>query len=420
MMPMIRTLILKTYSMENVMTSFNRLKINTLFYILLLVGFTIVSMFPEAFSLNSRIITVPFRAVILSLSIVIMLYNVFTKHSNRFGKTEFFFIAFWVFYSIKAVISFKMYAFSEPMALLETEVYLRIIGITFIPALAVLTIQEKDVDYALFLNYVYYILFFILLLNAVVGIEYNNNGRSSGFMSMYSISFGHLGVSLALLSIYRLLHEVRARNVQVLFFLGSLLGLYILYASGTRSPLIAFILCLCFMLYLKNKFKYLGLFLLSLCIGIISLFYFRPHYNAVDNSSSFFSRVTNMIVSGDSSGRGGLYQQGIKIFTENPIFGGRILYFDGMYPHTIFIEILMATGVVGLALYLGFFKNCVIYLLELKKIKEKRAPVFWVSILWLQYFVLSLLSYNLHSSPEIWYLTAMILVLGKKTITEIK
>ena len=398
----------------------NRTKIDTLFYILLMVGFTIVSIFPDAFSLNSRIITVPFRAVILFLSIAIILYNVITKNSNRFGKTEFFFIAFWVFYSIKAIISFKIYAFSAPMALMETEVYLRIIGITFIPALAVLTIKEEDVDYVSFLNFVYYILFFILLLNAFVGINYNNNGRSSGFMSMYSISFGHLGVSLALLSIYKLLHKVKTKYIMALPFLGVLLGLYILYASGTRSPLIALIICLCFMFYLENKLKYLGLFLLSLCIGIISLLYFRPQYNAVENSSSFFSRVTNMIVSGDSSGRGELYQQGIKIFTENPIFGGRILYFDGMYPHTIFIEVLMAMGIFGMILYLLFFKNCVIYLLELKKLKDDHAPVFWVSILWLQYFVLSLFSYNLHSSPEIWYLTSMILVLSKKTTTEIK
>ncbi len=395
-------------------------KINTVFYILLLVGFTIVSMFPDAFSLNSRIITVPFRAVILSLSIVIILYNVFTKHSNRFGKTEFFFIAFWVFYSIKAVISFKMYAFSEPMALLETEVYSRIIGITFIPSLAVLTINEKDIDYPLFFKYVYYTLFLILLLNVFVGIKYDVQGRSSGFMSMYSISFGHLGVSLALLSIYKLLYEVKSRYIWVIPFFGMILGLYVLYASGTRSPLIAFILCLCFLLYLKNKLKYLGFFLLLLCTGVVALIYFRPQYDAVGQSSSFLNRVTNMIVSGDSSGRGELYQQGIKIFTEHPIFGGRILYFDGGYPHTIFIEVLMAMGIVGMVLYLFFFKKCIIYLLELKKIKENREPVFWVSILWLQYFVLSLFSYNLHSSPEIWYLTSMILVLSKKTITVIK
>ncbi len=398
----------------------NLLKLNTPLYVLLIVGFTIISMFPDAFSLNSRIITVPFRAVILLLSIVIILYAIYTKNNNKFGKTEFFFIAFWLFYFIKAIVSFKTYSFSEEMASKEIEIYLRIIGITFIPSLAVLTIKEKNINYALFLKWVYYTLYIILLLNVFVGIKHDYHGRSAGFMSMYSISFGHLGVSLALLSIYKLLFEVKTKYSQAISFLGIILGLYILYTSGTRSPLIAFILCLCFVFYIKNKLKYLGVFLLLLGTSVLALIYFKPQHVETDNSSSFLNRVTNMIVSGDSSGRDVLYQQGIEIFAENPIFGGRILYFDGMYPHNVFLEVLMAMGVTGFLLYLLFFKNCIIYLLKLKKSIKNNEEVFWVSILWLQYFVLSLFSYNLHSSPEIWYLTAMILVLSKKTITETK
>lgn len=396
--------------------NFNLLRVNTLLYVLLIVGFTIISTFPDAFSLNSRIITVPFRAVVLIISLIIIANTIYTKNSNKFGKTEFFFIAFWLFYILKAIVSFKTFSFSEELASKEIEIYLRIIGITFIPSLAVLSIKEKDINYALFLNYVYYTLYFILLLNVVVGIKYDYQGRSAGFMSMYSISFGHLGVSLALLSIYKLLYEVKTKHMQAITFLGAILGLYILYASGTRSPLIAFILCLCFVFYLKNKLKYLGVFLLLLCTSVLALIYFKPQYLEVGHSSSFLNRVTNMIVSGDSSGRDILYQQGIDVFAENPIFGGRILFFDGMYPHNIFIEVLMSMGVIGLLLYLFFLKNCIAYLLKLKKIKENNEQVFWVSILWLQYFVLSLFSYNIHSSPEVWYLTAMILVLSKKTI----
>lgn len=400
--------------------NFNLSKLNTLLYILLIVGFTIISMFPGAFSINSRIITVPFRAIVLIISLVIIANAIYTKNSNKFGKTEFFFIAFWLFYILKAIVSFKTYSFSEVMTLMEIETYLRIIGITFIPSLAVLTIKEKDIDYSFFFNFVYYTLYVILLLNVLVGIKYDYHGRSAGFMSMYSISFGHLGVSLALLSIYKLLYKEKAKYTQPINIIGVILGLYILYASGTRSPLIAFILCLCFVFYLKNKLKYLGVFLLLLFTGVLALIYIKPQFLDDGHSSSFLNRVTNMIVSGDSSGRDVLYQQGIKIFAENPFFGGRILYFDGMYPHNIFLEVLMAMGVTGLILYSFFLKKCIIYLLKLKKIKENNEQVFWISILWFQYFVLSLFSYNIHSSPEVWYLTAMILVLSKKTIPEIK
>jgi hypothetical protein len=197
--------------MNNKNIGSNTIKINTLFYILLFVGFTIISIFPDAFSLNSRIITVPFRALMLSISLGIIVYTIYTKNSNKFGKTEYFFIAFWLFYFTKAIVSFKIYTFSEEIASREIEIYLRIIGITFIPCLAVLTIKEKDIDYKLFLNFVYYTLFLILLFNVIVGIKYDSQGRSAGFMSMYCISFGHLGVSLALLSIYKLFYELKAK-----------------------------------------------------------------------------------------------------------------------------------------------------------------------------------------------------------------
>jgi O-antigen ligase len=394
--------------------------LNTILCILLIVGFTIISMFPRALSFNSQVITIPFRAIVLSISLVIIVYNIYTKNSNKFGKTEYFFIVFWLFYFVKAIVTFKIYDFSEEIALREIETYLRIMGITFIPTLAVLTIREKDINYTLFMNFVYYTLFIVLLLNVSIGIEYDHQGRSAGFMSMYCISFGHLGVSLAIISIYKLLFESKAKYLHIIPSVGVILGLYILYASGTRSPLIAFILCLFFLFFLKSNLKYIISFLILLATSILALIYFKPQYEDVGQSSSFLNRVTNMIVSGDSSGRGELYQQGIKIFSENPIFGGRILYFDGMYPHNIFLEILMATGIVGLILYFFFFKDCVNFMFRLKEYSITNPHTVWVPILWLQYFILSLFSYNLHSSSEVWYLTAMILVLNKKTITEIK
>jgi len=298
------------------------------------------------------------------------------------------------------------------------ETYSRIVGICFLPSLAVLTIPAKEIDYRKVFNVSFAVLFIILLLNVLMGIEHDFNGRTAGFMSMYSISFGHLGVTLGMFSIYKLLYE-KAENKywQIMSVLGIVLGTYIMYTSGTRSPLIAYVICVVFILYVKNKLKYLYAFLSLLIVGAISLIYFKPQYGG-GQTSSFLARVTNMLVSGDSSGRGTLYQEGIKIFTENPIFGGRILFFDGMYPHNIFLEVLMSLGIVGLIIYFLFFKNCINFIFIIKKYSENNVEVVWVTVLWLQYFILSLFSYNIHSSPEIWYYTAMVLVFNKKAIAE--
>ncbi len=388
---------------------------STILFVLLIVGFLTIGIIPAVYSIESRIVTIPFRATVLCISLYIIASTFFSKQSNTFGKAEFFFILFWIFYFIKAIISYNNYVFSETVASLEIETYLRIIGICFIPSLAVLMIREEDIDYNKIFKIVYYVLFILLLLNILVGIKHDNQGRTSGFFSMYSISFGHIGVSLALLSVYKILYEeVQNKFWHLIPFFGIIIGTFIMYTSGTRSPLIAYVLCLSFIFYAKNKLKYLSAFIFLLVSFAISLIYFKPHYDG-SQSSSFFSRVAKMIVSGDSSGRGELYQKGIAIFTENPIFGGRILYFDGMYPHNIFLEILMAMGIFGMILYFFFVKNCLQFILKIKKHSVENVPIVWIVLLWLQYFILSLFSYNIHSSPEIWYFTAMILVLNNRT-----
>src|SRR5690606_15898431 len=57
---------------------------------------------------------------------------------------------------------------------------------------------------------------------------------------------------------------------------------------------------------------------------------------------------------GDSSGRGPLWAAAVEEFVEYPFFGGRIEV-SGTYPHNIFLEILMATGIIGFILFMIIF-----------------------------------------------------------------
>ena len=123
--------------------SYKEININTFFCIILIIGFLTIGIIPAVFKMNSQIITIPFRAVVLFLSIFIIIRNFYTKQINKFGLTEFMFIVFWFFYLFKAFLTFRNYTFSEELNINESETYLRILGIAFIPSLAVLTIQSK-------------------------------------------------------------------------------------------------------------------------------------------------------------------------------------------------------------------------------------------------------------------------------------
>lgn len=387
----------------------------TYFWVLLLVGFFVVSIFPKIFQIESQVITIPFRACVLLLASSVILRKFYYKSFRNYQITEIAFILFWILYFSKAIYTFQNFTFLYNIQSKEIETYLRITGITFIPAFAVLNFKKSDIDFRLSYSIVFTIILIVLVLNILYGIQHDHQGRSSGFMAMYSISFGHWGVTLVLLSLYQLLYRfISNRYIKISAVLGFFVGLYVMYASGTRSPFVALVLGVLFLLWVKNKQKALFVFLTLLFIGVVALVILNPQFSG-ENESSFFARITKSIITGDSSGRGNLYQQGIQIFREHPTFGGRILYKDGMYPHNVFLEVLMATGIVGFVLYFLFFKKLIQYIYNVKSVSDKSPEIIWILVFWVQYFTLSLFSYNLHSSPEIWYLSALVLILNKES-----
>jgi O-antigen ligase len=385
----------------------------SIFYIVLLAGYILISGLPYVFSVDSRTITIPFRALVLGMSMILIGYNFYLSRDLKFDKSDCFFILFWIVYFINVYFSFRNYDFSKEFRLKESEIYLRIIGVVFLPSLAILTLNPKKINYRLVFNSVYIIIFIILLLNIIKGIDYNYQGRSSGFLSMYSINFGHVGVTLAILSLYNLMFNAKkTKYINLLMGLGFLIGTYILYSSGTRGPLVAYIVTISYMLYVKKKYYSLSALYLIMAVGIMGLVFLNLKYENI-GENGFFARVTNMVVSGDSSGRGKIYKDSIHVILENPFFGGRFVFFDGMYVHNVFLDILMATGLLGMIIFLMFFKNCIKEMIHLKQTVLIKTNVIWIHLLFIQYITFAFFSCSLFDTPEFWYLTAMIMVLYK-------
>jgi O-antigen ligase len=99
------------------------------------------------------------------------------------------------------------------------------------------------------------------------------------------------------------------------------------------------------------------------------------------------------------------------------LFGGRVVFEDGMYPHNLFVDILMSTGLVGMILFIIYFKfvvqSFIKVLKNIKKYKESGILAFF----FLQYFILVQTSGNIYSSFEFWYFGAVIIGLGYINLT---
>lgn len=106
-----------------------------------------------------------------------------------------------------------------------------------------------------------------------------------------------------------------------------------------------------------------------------------------------------------AQGRVYLWEAGLKAFADSPLYGGSIAI-DDNYPHNSVIEALMATGLLG---GVPFVIVCLFALYrsyELIKVNDYRS-VF--SILYIHYFLQTLVSYSISNNPTFWFSLALIL-----------
>lgn len=383
------------------------------FCIVLLAGYISISGLPYFLSVESKVITVPFRAFVLVFSIGIILYSYYNRINSKLNISGYFFIFFWVVYLINIYFSFKNYFFTEDIFNKQNEIYIRVIGVCFVPSLAIIISDSKFFKYEFILKIVYLTFFSVLLLNFFIGLEYDSNGRSSGILSTYSNGFGHYGATLSILSLYYLFFKKENLISENVFYsLGFSLGIYIIYGSGARSSLVSVLVVLGYILFLKKNIKYVLMFIATLVLFVL-LIGFLNFEIKTENGSSFFSRLNSIVVSGNSSGRGEIYKKATFIFKDHPFFGGSFLFEDGTYAHNFILDILMSMGIFGLSIFMIFYKNSLCFLIKIKNFLNSNLKEVWVALLFLQFTIFSFFSNSLFDAPEFWYLTAITMVLFK-------
>ncbi len=132
----------------------------------------------------------------------------------------------------------------------------------------------------------------------------------------------------------------------------------------------------------------------------------------IDENFIFFKRLNEAVFERNASGRAFYLSKGLDVFRRHILVGGDALFGDGMHSHNLFIEILMSTGLLGMALFIIYFKFVSIsffkVLNNIYKYKESGILIFF----FLQYFILAQTSGSLYSLFELWYFGAAVIGLG--------
>ena len=380
-----------------------KIKIEVWYLLLVVTGYTVFSAIVEPLGLeNSMIFSIPYRFLVFLFSLYIIYRNFSLQRFTSIAVLSILF--FWLLYLIKNYLSFNHDFYDADFSNKFYEIYTRIIVIALIPSIALLLIDYRKTDLSQVVKGFFYTLLVMLSLNLIYAMVMPHGAFLSYIFSIYYISYGHLGTSLVLISLFYLLFKPQENSIYLLSY-GLFLGAVTIIIAGARSPFLAFMVVIPYLLIVKKNVKLILIFAVFLILAIIMIYFLGK---SPDYQFEFTNRTYLWLFEGDNSLRTPLFERAIDVFKINPVFGGRTNYEDGMYPHNIVLELLMATGIVGLVLYILKFlpvlKNFYLF-------TSRSNNIFYVLFfaVFLQYFVLSSTSFTLYSVPEFLYFSSIII-----------
>ncbi len=373
-------------------------KIEFFFIFFLTFGYIFVYSLAMPLGTLNKYFSIPFRIIMLLVSGYIIFRNFENIRKRKF--TLIFTALFWIFYFSKAIYSFQHDVYLPKASKNEYEIYIRILFLNLIPYIAILSINlSKEVMIKLN-SLVFNFLLIILGISCLYTIfVWNIYHQSSGVFFSYYISVGHYGLSLLIISVF---YYFQSPQKLIKPTLGALLGIFTIVTSSARSPMLAaFIILIVLLLIYANKTKYWMVLLSSGLLFIVGIYYLNQ---TSFSEFGFFKRMYDAIFEGNAYGRSYYLSKGWDVFKNNIFVGGRILFEDGMYPHNIFVEILMSMGLIGMVLFFLYFKD-----LRKFKISFMKDNIYYLPFIlfFIQYFILVLTSYTIFANMEFWSFAAV-------------
>jgi hypothetical protein len=379
------------------------------FLVIALFGYILAYIDPYSSKGFPQYINFFIRGILLIFSIYFIIRNFAIIKKRKFVIGSF--LAFFLFYLFKlyqTIPSINLPA--DPFLTLKNSIYYFGFVIIPLPVVVLLSLDYQKVSFKKFLNIIFWSLLIIFGVNFLytnfIFESYTSNGRSGIFRSYY-ILVGHYGLSMVIISLYNYLF---LENKGYVYVLGILLGLFPIYVSAARSPVLALLLILFIFLILINKRKYWIYFFVILFISFLILFII--YKSGMADNLIFFKRINAAIFERNASGRSYYLNKGIGTFFSHPVFGGNALFPDGMYSHNLFVDILMSTGLLGMVLFIIYFKFVAQSFFKILKHIDRYKEGGIIAFFFLQYFILAQTSGNLYSSFECWYFGAAVIGLG--------
>ncbi|NJN10178.1 MAG: O-antigen ligase family protein [Richelia sp. SL_2_1] len=412
------------------------LKIKIFLFSTALFGFGLVAMLvtnPTA----SRLITAPYRAVILLFSIIIIFLGL--NFSSEKIKTQKIYTGltrlspislltlFIIIYSFRLIYDT---GYNTTLTKDISEYILTWFGICLLPAISFLFLDIKHSNKYLYFSYL------ILAIASVAVSSIIFQGQTSrifieqgrlGNDILNPISIGHQSASLTLICLERLLIKNRVNSISnqenknnklnlLINIIFMIFGVSLVLFAASRSPIIALIICGSLLIVKLQRQGLNILKIISILIFLVLAVNFGLEF-VLNSGSSLLERFASTL-NGDEFydsrfiQRPELYQRAIQLIGENLGTGhGLEIPYVG-YPHNLIIEAFLSTGVLGGFIFVILYVYALIKSITL--IFNKKSSWGWLGILYIQYAIGAMFSGSLYGYYTFWYLLFAIIGLKEK------
>jgi len=360
-----------------------------------------------------------------------------TKTSVKIPKLTIPLFVFFLLYGVRLVTDLYLFGVYAPLSSpAYTLSYFFLL--TLLPALSV-AMAFRPSDMKALSKWIWTVLF---LSTAMIFVQFQQSGsqfwialaserlelRDEGEAAarLSAITVGSVGCSLAIMSLAQLSLNItgRGRLSLLLSVVGAVLGLGGLFLAGSRGPLVAFLVSLCFLSVGIYRTKLLRSgrqssisnrsFILISAMIVAAVFVFQraeTMFIAVERLLMTFSGLSSR---GHAEVRVELAFDALRNVANSPFFGSGHLVLDNTaYAHNSVLEATMATGLFGGALFIG---SLMIVVLQLWKVLSlRRDPLaFPLAPVVLSLLILSMFSASISQSPEIWVSVFLFLTIASR------
>lgn len=391
-------------------------KMYNIYILYLIFGFIFAVFISIVLKSQTNTISAIYRLSVPLLSCFFIVSTIRRKH-YKLNKWFIPLIFFLIFFLIRAIYSFEILGFSEySQTYTSTTIYFFIAGSIILPIIAIsLSSQYFNIEY--FNKYFLRILILCGLL-ILVGtyIRYEGNvlgliaeryllwdqkakiaGSVSSFNPILISRFGAL-----LIFVFSISYN------QKYFFktTGILLGLILFAIGGSRGPIIALFLTYVIYFFVNPKKSFLKIALLTMVILFISFVSVVPK-----TEISLFERF-NIEELRNLGNRANHWEESINTIIKYPLFGNQIWQGKNLtYPHNLFLEASISTGILGLSLLL-------ISLLKTTKnifLSQKNSIYRILTFTFILQTLFTMFSGAIYTNFEFWYFLALTLSLRQPT-----